>query len=76
MVCTLAGAALCVAVFISGPVPPDIFPVAHGVPTVKPAKPDHDDDDCVPSRLIRHPSGAIIGEEDCPDGSKSHTRLK
>jgi hypothetical protein len=75
MLRALMGVAFCVAVCVSGSMPTDIVPVAHEVSTVKPAKQDPDDD-CVPSRLIRHPSGAIIGEEECPDGSKRHTRLK
>jgi hypothetical protein len=77
----LAGAALCAAtaVFVSGQVGPNIAPLAHEVTTIKPStpkKPGHDDDDCIPSRLINHPHGGIIGEEECPDGSKIHTRLK
>jgi hypothetical protein len=74
----IVGAALCVAVYVAGSigVPTDIsLAAAHEVATVKSAKPA-DGDDCVPSRLINHPSGAIFGEEDCPDGSKHHTRLK
>jgi L-alanine-DL-glutamate epimerase-like enolase superfamily enzyme len=77
MMRTLAGAALCAAVYVSGSiqVPTNISLVAaHELSTVKPTRPDHDDDDCVPIAVHRHPSGAVFGEEDC-HGKKHYTRM-
>ena len=77
MMRTLAGAALCVAVYVSGSIQvPGISPVVHEVATVKSAKPKNPnhDDDCVPVAVHRHPSGAVHGEEDCA-GEKRYTRL-
>jgi hypothetical protein len=72
MVRTLAGAALCAAVFVSGPVGPNIAPVAPEVTTVKP----NHEDDCVPTGVVKTPSGAVYGEEDCPGPNlKRHTRM-
>jgi hypothetical protein len=64
----LAGTALYAAVYASGAIqmPTDIVPVAHEVSTVKPEKPAHDDDDCVSTGVVKNPSGAVYGEEDCP----------
>lgn len=71
MLSTLAGAALCAAVFVSGSMPADIAPVAHEVATVKPAKELHpDEDDCVPVAVHKHVSGAVHAEEDCAGESR------
>jgi hypothetical protein len=32
------------------------------------------DDDCVPTAVVTHPSGAVFGEEDC-QGEKQYTKL-
>jgi hypothetical protein len=61
MMRTLAGAALCAAVYAAGAIqiPTNTSLVAsREVGSVKSVKPDHDDFDCLPSRLINHPSGA------------------
>jgi hypothetical protein len=69
MMYTLAGAALCAAVYVSSSVQvPDISPVAHEVATVKPAppeKPDHDD--CEPSGVTKNPHGSVHAVVDCGD---------
>ncbi|MBO0884793.1 MAG: hypothetical protein J2P17_31570 [Mycobacterium sp.] len=59
---TLA-AALCATIYVFGSIPIPTDTGRH-----------HNDDDCVPTGVVTHPSGAVYGEEDC-HGKKVYTRL-